>query len=123
MLPRTASSASSLQAKESLKLYQSEIAKTVFAKTMIMIRTGDSDGASRQLDELMTAHLRAVLDDADIFKLCLAACRSLSVDKIAKNKAAMVLPATFPSRGTWSAARHRGQGYRRDGGSTTRLIG
>lgn len=42
---------------------------------------------------------------------------------IAKNKAAMVNPATFPSRGTWAAARHRGQGYRRDGGSTTNLIG
>jgi hypothetical protein len=42
---------------------------------------------------------------------------------IAKNKAAQVQPATFPSRGTWAAARHRGQGYRRDGGSTTQLIG
>jgi hypothetical protein len=42
---------------------------------------------------------------------------------LAKNKAAMALPATFPSRGTWAAARHRGQGFRRDGGSTTQLIG
>ena len=43
---------------------------------------------------------------------------------IAKNKAAMVLPATFPSRGTWAAARHRGENIgRRDGGRTTQLIG
>ena len=43
---------------------------------------------------------------------------------IAKNKAAMTQPATFPSRGTWAAARHRGRTSRyRDGGSTTQLIG
>ena len=42
---------------------------------------------------------------------------------IAKNKAAMTKPATFPARGSWVAARHRGQGFRRDGGSSTQLIG
>lgn len=43
---------------------------------------------------------------------------------IAKNKSAMAGPATFPSRGTWSAARHRGRmATFRDGGSTTNLIG
>ena len=43
---------------------------------------------------------------------------------VAKNKAAMALPATFPSRGTWAAARHRGTGRSfRDGGSTSQLIG
>lgn len=42
----------------------------------------------------------------------------------AKNRAAMALPATFPSRGTWVAARHAGAGrLRRDGGSTSQLIG
>lgn len=42
---------------------------------------------------------------------------------VAKNKAAMANPATFPTRGTWAAARHRGSSVRRDGGSTTNLIG
>ena len=43
---------------------------------------------------------------------------------IAKNKAAMALPATFPNRGTWAAARHSAiQGSWRDGGNTGRLIG
>lgn len=43
---------------------------------------------------------------------------------IAKNKAAMTQPATFPQRGTWAAARHRGMsGFRRDGGNTNSLIG
>ena len=42
---------------------------------------------------------------------------------IAKNKSAMTKPATFPSRGTWAAARHRGIGGRRDGGNTSQLIG
>ncbi len=40
----------------------------------------------------------------------------------AKNKSAMAGPATFPTRGTWSAARH-GNSRARDGGSNTRLIG
>ena len=42
---------------------------------------------------------------------------------IAKNKAAMTQPATFPTRGTWAAARHRGTGTRRDGGNPSSLIG
>lgn len=42
---------------------------------------------------------------------------------IAKNKAAMSQPATFPSRGTWAQARHAGSGRRGDGGNTNRLIG
>ena len=42
---------------------------------------------------------------------------------IAKNKAAMTQPTTFPTRGTWAAARHRGAGTRRDGGNTSSLIG
>lgn len=43
---------------------------------------------------------------------------------IAKNKSAMTGPATFPSRGTWVSARHRGRvSSFRDGGSTTQLIG
>ena len=42
---------------------------------------------------------------------------------IAKNKSAMTQPATFPSRGTWAAARHRGLTRGRDGGSTNQLIG
>lgn len=43
---------------------------------------------------------------------------------VAKNKCAMANPATFPTRGTWAAARHRGQvrSYR-DGGNTNNLIG
>lgn len=44
--------------------------------------------------------------------------------QIAKNKAAMALPTTFPSRGTWASARHRNtHPGRRDGGSITNLIG
>lgn len=43
---------------------------------------------------------------------------------IAKNKAAMALPATFPSRGTWAAARRAGAGSPwRDGGNQSSLIG
>lgn len=43
---------------------------------------------------------------------------------IAKNKAAMALPTTFPSRGTWAAARHRSSHPgRRDGGNINSLIG
>jgi hypothetical protein len=42
---------------------------------------------------------------------------------IAKNKSAMTQPATFPERGTWVAARHRGAGGNRDGGNTSQLIG
>jgi hypothetical protein len=43
---------------------------------------------------------------------------------IAKNKSAMTQPATFPSRGTWAAARHRGTGRGwSDGGNTNSLIG
>ena len=42
---------------------------------------------------------------------------------VAKNKAAMTQPATFPSRGTWAAARFRGLQTRRDGGNTNQLIG
>lgn len=43
---------------------------------------------------------------------------------LAKNKSAMANPATFPTRGTWAMARHRGQARSyRDGGSTTDLIG
>lgn len=44
---------------------------------------------------------------------------------IAKNKSAMTQPATFPSRGTWAAARHRGSSGRpwRDGGNQNNLIG
>jgi hypothetical protein len=42
---------------------------------------------------------------------------------IAKNKAAMTQPASFPTRGTWAAARHAGNCGRRDGGSNTSLIG
>lgn len=43
---------------------------------------------------------------------------------VAKNKSAMTQPATFPSRGTWAAARHAGarRGYR-DGGNPNSLIG
>jgi hypothetical protein len=43
----------------------------------------------------------------------------------ARNKAAMVQPATFPTRGTWAAARHRGSNNRpwRDGGNQNSLIG
>lgn len=43
---------------------------------------------------------------------------------IAKNKAAMALPATFPTRGTWAAARFRGSNRTRwDGGNLSQLIG
>ena len=42
---------------------------------------------------------------------------------IAKNKDAMAGPATFPTRGTWAQARHRGRSGRSDGGSTSNLIG
>ena len=43
---------------------------------------------------------------------------------IAKNKAAMALPATFPTRGTWAAARFRGANRtRNDGGNSSQLIG
>lgn len=43
---------------------------------------------------------------------------------IAKNKAAMAEPASFPSRGTWAQARHRGRlRSSRDGGSITNLTG
>lgn len=42
----------------------------------------------------------------------------------AKNKSAMTQPVTFPSRGTWAAARHRGVGSQRgDRGNTNQLIG
>lgn len=43
---------------------------------------------------------------------------------IAKNRAAMTQPATFPQRGTWVAARRAGanRGWR-DGGNTNQLIG
>jgi hypothetical protein len=43
----------------------------------------------------------------------------------ARNKAAMVEPATFPFRGFWSRARHAGsrRGFGQDGGNTGRLIG
>ena len=43
---------------------------------------------------------------------------------IAKNKSAMTQPATFPSRGTWAAARHRGGSRTRwDGGNPNSLYG
>lgn len=43
---------------------------------------------------------------------------------IAKNKAAMSQPATFPRRGTWVRARQAGKnGFRNDGGSQNNLIG
>ncbi|MGH8678784.1 MAG: hypothetical protein ACREUQ_10585 [Burkholderiales bacterium] len=43
---------------------------------------------------------------------------------IAKNKAAMTGPATFPQRGTWARARHAGQHRSfRDGGNQNSLIG
>jgi hypothetical protein len=42
---------------------------------------------------------------------------------IAKNKAAMTMPATFPARGNWVAARHRGRGGWQDGGNQNQLIG
>lgn len=45
---------------------------------------------------------------------------------LAKNKAAMALPATFPTRGTWAASRWGTRGRRGpmgDGGSTGQLIG
>jgi len=42
---------------------------------------------------------------------------------IAKNKAAMAQPATFPARGTWAQARHRGRGGWQDGGNQNQLIG
>lgn len=43
---------------------------------------------------------------------------------IAKNKSAMVMPTTFPTRGTWAAARMNGRNSNRaDGGSQTQLIG
>lgn len=42
---------------------------------------------------------------------------------VAKNKAAMAVPTTFPSRGTWARARHAGMNRGgRDGGSFTELI-
>ena len=41
---------------------------------------------------------------------------------IARNKAAMALPTTFPSRGTWAQARHAGVN-RTDGGNPNSLIG
>jgi len=43
---------------------------------------------------------------------------------VAKNRAAMTQPATFPTRGTWAAARHAGarRGFR-DGGNPNSLIG
>lgn len=41
---------------------------------------------------------------------------------IAKNKAAMTQPATFPTRGTWAAAR-RGRTHGFDGGNPNQLIG
>jgi hypothetical protein len=43
----------------------------------------------------------------------------------AKNKCAMAQPATFPTRGTWSAARSRGYSRNpwRDGGNQNSLIG
>jgi hypothetical protein len=41
----------------------------------------------------------------------------------AKNKDAMAGPATFPTGGTWAAARHRGRGGRSDGGNTGSLLG
>lgn len=42
----------------------------------------------------------------------------------AKNRAAMTQPATFPSRGTWAAARHAGRRAGRwDGGNPNSLIG
>lgn len=44
--------------------------------------------------------------------------------QIAKNKAAMTQPATFPSRGTWAQARHSGfHRSARDGGNLNSLIG
>lgn len=43
---------------------------------------------------------------------------------VAKNKSAMSQPATFPSRGTWAAARHAGNsGMRYDGGNPNSLHG
>ncbi len=44
---------------------------------------------------------------------------------IARNKAAMTEPQTFPFRGFWPRARHAGsqQGTGRDGGNTNQLIG
>lgn len=42
---------------------------------------------------------------------------------VAKNKSAMTGPVTFPTRGTWAAARHSGALSRRDGGNTSQLIG
>lgn len=43
---------------------------------------------------------------------------------VAKNKAAMALPASFPTRGTWTAARKFGRNSPlADGGSQTQLIG
>lgn len=41
----------------------------------------------------------------------------------AKNRSVMTGPATFPNRGSWVAARHRGMNPRRDGGNTSSLIG
>lgn len=43
---------------------------------------------------------------------------------VAKNRAAMALPTTFPTRGTWASARMNGRNTNRaDGGSQTQLIG
>jgi hypothetical protein len=42
---------------------------------------------------------------------------------IAKNKAAMTQPTTFPTRGTWARARHGGSSFRNDGGNPNSLIG
>lgn len=42
---------------------------------------------------------------------------------IAKNKAAMTQPVTFPARGTWAQARHSGLRRRLDGGNPSALIG
>jgi hypothetical protein len=42
---------------------------------------------------------------------------------LARNKAAMTGPATFPFRGFWSRARHAGSRGGIDGGNTGRLIG
>ncbi len=42
---------------------------------------------------------------------------------IARNKAAMAQPTTFPFRGFWSRARHAGSNTGRDGGNPSSLIG
>ena len=81
-----------------------EYVKTFFASKIIRKLPGGAD----KVDDIVHPKTGAL-------------ARALS---IAKNRAAMVLPATFPTRGTWTAARHAGASrLRNDGGNPNQLIG